>query len=233
MVFDREPLSPPSDARDRASDPHASAAESKAGADRRAGVQGGEKVGAVILAAGSSRRAGRINKLLHDIEGEPMIRRVARTTIDSGVHTGVVVLGHEAERVREALRDLPVEFVVNDTHTEGMGTSIARGVDAISSTDVDAAFIVLGDMPFLRVEDLERLLAAYRASPRHSIVVPEAGHGPDRRLGNPVLWPRRYFEELRRLRGDRGAKPILLAASETAVRVPLDHPGVLRDIDTP
>ncbi|MCH9686587.1 MAG: XdhC family protein [Deltaproteobacteria bacterium] len=200
-------------------------------ATRRAAIHREGRVGAVVLAAGSSRRAGAVNKLLHEIDGEPMIRRVVRTVLDAGTAPCVVVLGHDGERVRGILNDLAVTFVVNESHTEGMGTSIARGIEAMTGMEVDAAFVVLGDMPLLRAEDLERLTAAHSASTRHLIIVPEAGQGAARRSGNPVLWPRRYFDQLAALRGDRGAKSILLSASGAVLRVPIEHHGVLFDVD--
>ncbi|MEM9458969.1 MAG: nucleotidyltransferase family protein [Myxococcota bacterium] len=185
-----------------------------------------------MLAAGSSRRAGEINKLLHEVDGEPMVRRVVRTVLEAVVEPCVVVLGHEAERVREVLGELPIAPVVNEDHAEGIGASIRCGMATMSATEVDAALIVLGDMPFVRVEDLRALVAAYRASNPPRIVAPEAGHGAARRLGNPVLWPRHTFESLVRLRGDRGARRLLMASPDAVLRVSVDHPGVLRDIDT-
>jgi len=201
-------------------------------ATRRAKPGSGGRVGAVVLAAGCSRRAGQTNKLLHPFAGEPMIRRVVKTVLEAGTSPCLVVVGHQAERVRQALCDLPVTFVVNASYAEGMGTSIGRGVEAIANTQVDAAFIVLGDMPLLRVEDLESLRIAHCTSTRHLIIAPEAGEGASRRLGNPVLWPRRYFDELASLRGNVGAKSILLAAAGAVLRVPIDHKGVLFDVDT-
>lgn len=201
-------------------------------ATRNLAAQFAGPVGAVVLAAGSSRRAGATNKLLHEESGEPMIRRVVRTVLEAEVTPCIVVLGHEADRVREALGSLPVSFVVNDAHAEGIGTSIARGVATIAAAGVDAAFIVLGDMPLLRAEDLGRLRDARTPSTRRLIIAPEAGEGDTRRLGNPVLWPRRFFDELTALRGGRGAKRILEAASGSVLRVPIDHRGVLVDVDT-
>ncbi|MGB1277494.1 MAG: nucleotidyltransferase family protein [Nannocystaceae bacterium] len=201
-------------------------------ATRRAAPGSGGRVGAVVLAAGCSRRAGPKNKLLHPFDGEPMIRRVVKTVLEADTKPCVVVLGHEAERVRQALNNLPVTFVVNASYAEGMGTSIGQGVEAIAATQVDAAFIVLGDMPLLRAEDLERLRIAHCTSTKHLIIAPEAGEGATRRLGNPVLWPRRYFDELASLRGNQGAKSLLLAASGAVLRVPIDHRGVLFDVDT-
>ncbi|MEX1364960.1 MAG: XdhC family protein [Nannocystaceae bacterium] len=201
-------------------------------ATRRARVDAAGRVGAIVLAAGSSRRAGDVNKLLHEIEGEPMVRRVVRTVLESGADPCIVVLGHEATRVRAALQELPVQFVVNESFADGMGTSVARGAAEMATQDVDATFVVLADMPRVRAEDLERLRIAHQASTRHLIVAPEAGRGRQRRLGNPVLWPRRYFDDLAALRGDRGAKGILAAAAGAVLRVPIDHDGVLFDVDT-
>ena len=190
-------------------------------------------IGAVLLAAGASRRAGPRNKLLHPIDGVPMIRRVAETALAAGFAPCVVVLGNEAEQVRAALAELPVRCVVNPAHAEGMGRSIAAGIATLAADhpEIEAAAIVLGDMPYVRTVDLEALRAAFSAShPR--IVAPESGEGEARRLGNPVLWPRRYFAELTQLQGDRGAQRILHANPDAVLRVAIEHPGVLCDIDT-
>ncbi len=190
------------------------------------------RVGAVVLAAGMSRRAGSTNKLLHPFEGEPMIRRVVRTVLATGVNPCCVVVGHDATRVREVLDGFPITFVHNPEFAEGMGTSIAAGIQAIARERVDAAFIVLGDMPMVRVEDLECLRASYCTSTQHLIIAPVAGQGANRRLGNPVLWPRRYFAQLARLRGNTGAKRILQEVPGAVLQVPIDHPGVHIDVDT-
>ncbi len=160
-----------------------------------------------------------------------MVRRVVRTVIEAGAAPCIVVLGHESDRVREALRGLPVSFIVNDAYAEGMGASIARGVEAIAAAGVSATAIVLGDMPRLRAEDLRLLCTAHRRDTRRRITAPIAGEGDARRLGNPVIWPRRYFEALMALRGPRGAKSILKAAGDDLLPVPIDHPGVLFDVD--
>lgn len=204
---------------------------------RAARIQSARRVGAVVLAAGRSRRAGPINKLLHPVDGQPMIRRTVQAVLAAEVQPVLVVLGHEAGRVRAALDDLPVRFVTNADHADGMGRSIACGVSAIAALDgpdaVNAALVVLGDMPWLRAADIERIVAAHRASTQHLIAVPEAGAGDERRRGNPVLWPRRYFAALQRLEGEAGGRHILQAAPGAILRVPIEHPGVLLDVDTP
>ena len=189
------------------------------------------RVGAVILAAGSSRRAGPKNKLLQNIEGEVMIRRVIQTALEASLTPCIVVLGHEADQVREALSGLPVQLIQNTRHPEGMGASIAVGVEAMASTDVDAAFVILGDMPYVRAEDLRKLMHARSTSTKHMVIRPVSQAGEIRRPGNPVLWPRDYFSALTQLTGDVGGKKILKTAGDVVLEIEIDHHGVLRDID--
>ncbi|MFK7999283.1 MAG: NTP transferase domain-containing protein [Polyangiales bacterium] len=190
------------------------------------------RVGAVVLAAGTSSRAGTENKLLADIEGKVMVRRVVEATLDAEVFPVVVVLGHEASRVRRALDGLNVVWVHNENYSSGMGSSIAAGVRAIRA-QVDATLVVLGDMPFVRPKDIRLLVAAHQSSTQHLIIAPESGAADERRLGNPVLWPERYFDALQRLDGDAGGKVLIQGAPGAVLRIPIDDEGVLRDVDRP
>lgn len=198
---------------------------------RQAGAR--KKIGAVVLAAGSSKRFGAANKLLAPCKGGRVLTQVVQRVLEAGLSPCMVVLGHQGEQVREALAGLDVHFVENPEHAQGMGHSVACGMRQMAKTKVDAAFVVLGDMPDVRVQDYEALAAAHRASTQHLIVAPESGRAQSRRLGNPILWPRRYFEELSQLQGDRGAKSLLLDAPGAVLRYYIDHPGVLRDVDRP
>ncbi len=69
-------------------------------------------IAGILLAAGSATRMGQ-NKLLLELGGEPLVRRAARTALEAGLAPLLVVVGHEAERVREALAGLPCRFVEN------------------------------------------------------------------------------------------------------------------------
>lgn len=200
---------------------------------RRLGTQAKRDIGAVVLAAGRSTRFGERNKLLAPWGESCVVKTVVSKILAAGIGPCVVVLGHESQRVREALAGLEVMFVENEDHAAGMGGSVALGIARLAQTTVDAAFVALGDMPHVRIEDYEALAAAHRSSTQHLIVAPEAGRAKARRLGNPILWPRRYFESLMDLKGDRGAKSLLLDAPGAVQRLFVDHPGVLDDVDTP
>jgi molybdenum cofactor cytidylyltransferase len=180
------------------------------------------RIAAVVLAAGTSSRMGE-NKLLAEIDGRPMVARVLETLRAVDLAEILVVLGHEAERVRGAIGDAP--WVLNASYREGMSTSLRRGAAAIAGAD--GVLFALGDMPFVRPADIEHLIAAFDP-PRHTICVPTH---EDRR-GNPVLFAVEHLPEIHTLRGDVGAKEILARHRETVAEVPISHPGVHQDIDT-
>jgi molybdenum cofactor cytidylyltransferase len=185
-------------------------------------------VAAVLLAAGSSERFGSENKLLAEIGGEPLLRRVARVAIEAGLSEIIAVTGHESDRCRSALEGLAVRFVHNDAWKQGIGTSIAAGVRALGE-EYDGAFIVPTDMPNLTSALFARLRAAFGASGGSAIVFPVTGAGEQR---NPVLWPQAYFPDLRFLSGATGAKTLLLRHAAQGHSVPLGSDEETVDIDT-
>lgn len=188
-----------------------------------------DSIGAVLLAAGASRRFGEENKLVAPLDGQPLVRHVADTLIESGISDLVVVTGHGRDAIEAALDGRPLRFVHNEDWEAGMGRSIARGVRALRP-DTPAAFIVPGDMPFLTVALLEALAGHYTDAGGDRIVVPTTEAGAQR---NPVLWPRSRFDDLANLDGPEGGKALLKRHWDHAVRVPVADHTVFVDIDTP
>ena len=95
-------------------------------------------LGAVVLAAGASERFGVHNKLLVDIDGEPLIRHVVRVIIDSGIAEVVVVTGYDVARIAAALQGLALRRAHNKAWRSGMGTSVATGIAALRA-DIEGA----------------------------------------------------------------------------------------------
>lgn len=185
------------------------------------------RVAGMVLAAGSSRRMGSRNKLLIDVAGTPMVRRVAETALQAGLEPVVTVVGHGGEEVRQALRGLSLTLVANDRPQDGLSRSLRLGVEALPA--VDAAVVLLGDMPWVRSADVEALVAAFDPSASREICVPV--HGGSR--GNPVLWSARFFPEISALEGDVGARSLLARHAEVVHEVTGVGAGVLQDVDTP
>lgn len=180
-------------------------------------------VGGILLAAGRSTRYGEPNKLLVAVAGEPMVRRAARSLVDSDLAGVVAILGYEAAAVGRALGDLAVETRRNEAFAEGQHTSVASGVAVARERGWDAVVFGLGDMPFVEPATVDSLLTAYREG-EGDVLAPTAGEG----RGNPVLFDSQYFDDLADVEGDRGGRAIV-AAEGTLVAV--EDSGVYRDID--
>ena len=186
------------------------------------------KVAAVVLAAGQSRRMGSINKLLAEIDGMPMIARTVETVVASRADPVVVVTGFEADRVRGAIGDRPVRYAHNPGFATGLAGSLQAALDTIPE-DADGAVFCLGDMPKVTAAHLDQLIEAFSAHDRPAICVPT--HNGKR--GNPVVWHRRFFEEMRQVAGDTGARHLIGEHAESVIEVAMDDGGVLVDVDTP
>ena len=186
----------------------------------------GGQIAGVVLAAGRASRMGS-NKLIAELDGEPIVRRTVRAVLGSRARPVVVVTGHEADAVRAALAGLDVSFAHNPDFADGMSTSLRAGIAAAGG--VDAALICLGDMPRLAPAHLDAVIDAYRAGGRDDIVVPTC----DRKRGNPVLWPQSYFAEIAALGGDVGARALLERHADNVRLVAIDDPAILVDVDTP
>lgn len=185
-------------------------------------------VGGVLLAAGQSRRMGRANKMLVEVDGAPMVVHAARALLSSGAYPVVVVLGHEPEAVQEALAGLEVTFVRNPDYADGLSTSLKAGLSALPN-QCAGAVVALGDMPGVGAEDIDSLIEAFDPLGGHSICVPTY----NRKRGNPVLWARRYFDDISSVSGDVGARHLIGENADQVLEVPRDNPGVLIDLDTP
>src|SRR5438270_454039 len=114
-----------------------------------------EKIGAVILAAGSSSRLGQPKQLLR-FGGETLVRRAAQTALDAGCLNTVVVLGAHADLVKDELRDLAVFAVENRRWSDGIGSSICCGVRALLDRwpESESVVLMVCDQPLISAEKI-------------------------------------------------------------------------------
>ncbi|MFC4405557.1 nucleotidyltransferase family protein [Haloarchaeobius iranensis] len=178
----------------------------------------------VLLAAGTASRFGDGQKLLAELDGEPLVHHAARTLLDANVDGIVAVLGDRRERVAAALPE-GVETVHNPDYAEGQATTVARGVRAAADRGADAAVIALGDMPCVDAGTVAALVDAFRGT-GSDIVVPTA----EGRRGNPVLFGAAHFDTLQSVSGDRGGRALF--DSYPVERVAVADPGIHLDVDT-
>jgi molybdenum cofactor cytidylyltransferase len=185
------------------------------------------RVTALVLAAGQSRRMGGPNKLLMDVGGTPLIRKTIATIKAAGIEDIVVVVGHQETEIRAALAGTAVRFVANPHYAEGLSTSLKAGLSN-THPDTEAALVCLGDMPLLKPEHVQKLVSHFDATADRLIGVPT--HTGKR--GNPTLWARRFFEDMRQVSGDVGAKHLIGENESLVYEVEFDDTGVLMDLDT-
>lgn len=185
------------------------------------------RVAGVILAAGASRRMGPgRNKMLLQIDGESLVRRAARRALAAGLSPVVVVIGHEPDRIRADLKDLPVEFAGNPDYMGPTSGSLHQGLNALAP-DVGAAVVILADMVRVTASTIAMLVAAARGT-EAPLVVSRYGDV----TAPPLLFRRALFPELLSWTGEGCGKTVVKAHSHEAVFV--DRPvALLADVDTP
>jgi molybdenum cofactor cytidylyltransferase len=183
----------------------------------------------LVPAAGLSSRMGQ-NKLLMRFGEKSLIEHAVDTLMASDIDEIIVVLGHQADRVRGRLQGKRVIFVDNPDYRQGLSTSIRAGLGAVPKA-ADAIMIYLADQPLLESEEISQLIRAFRDAKRagKSIVVPFFGG----RRGNPVILAASYREKALNIVGDVGCRQIISSHPDQVFAVPMEKDHVVRDVDTP
>jgi molybdenum cofactor cytidylyltransferase len=182
-----------------------------------------EPVAGIILAAGASQRLGRPKQLL-EWRGEPLVRHVVHAALKAGLWPVKIVTGAGAADIEEALRDLPVQFVYNSLWELGQATSVVAGVKSLSPR-CGATIFLLADQPQIPATLLRSLIERHTQT-----LAPLVAPLVDGRRANPVLFDRTTFEDLRKLEGDSGGRPLF--ARYQAEWLPWHDPNILLDVDT-
>jgi molybdenum cofactor cytidylyltransferase len=180
-------------------------------------------ISGILLAAGGARRF-RSQKLVAAYRGQPLVRHAA-TALRSAVDELIVVVGSEAESLREAVAGVDARIVENVDWALGLSTSIRRGVDAAGER-CDAVVIGVGDQPGLDAGMVRRVIDRWRESGRPIVSASYRGQ-----RGHPVLFAREVFPELLRLEGDAGARLLIEQSAERVeyVEMGCEMPA---DVDT-
>ena len=182
------------------------------------------EIGAIILAAGASRRLGRPKQLV-TYRGETLLGRAVRMAREAGAQPVVVVLGAEYEAIAAVVNLSGVRVARNAEWAQGIASSIHAGLWVIEeiAPDVGGVLILTCDQPRLTVEHLQSLFAAFSEG---KIAASAYAGG----LGVPAIFSRGMFAELYALCGDKGARALLRETSRLAV---VDFSGGEVDVDIP
>ena len=185
------------------------------------------KVSATILAAGESSRMENGNKLLLPINEIPMISHVCNTVLTAGLDPVVVVTGFESDLVTQAIPTAINDIIYNSHWQSGMASSIYEGLSALPQ-NVDGNMIVLGDMPMISKDTLTLLIDEFIMLNGQHIIYPIY----EERQANPVIFPKKYFQEILSSTGDHGCKKVLKQYPDDVVGVSIGSPEVVFDCDS-
>ncbi len=184
------------------------------------------RVVAVLLAAGESKRMGSPKPLVR-FGGRSLLELALATLLASTVDQIVVVLGHEAARIRAEVAMDRVQVVESPAYAEGLSSSIRTGFHA-ADPGAGAYLFALADQPFVSPETVNAILRHWEKADA-SLVVPTFRG----RRGNPVLVDHRLVREIESISGDVGFRALFRTRASEIRYVPVDDPGILFDVDTP
>ena len=181
----------------------------------------------LILAAGGATRMGNPKQLLPFGESHLLNKVIANATTAAGGNL-FCVLGANFEVIKQSIDQQHVTLIFNQKWEEGLGGSIAKGVEFLqrNNPEYKAILIILADQPLVDSVYLKKMIALRERFPAQVIA---SGYGSF--LGVPALFPQGYFNELTVLKGDAGAKKLLNETLQNVI--PIKAKEKLTDIDTP
>lgn len=186
-----------------------------------------KKVSCILVAAGLSRRMQGLNKLLLEIGGEALVARIAAKLCAAGFEEVVAVTGHDAAKVQEKLKGLPLSYAHNPDYQRGLHSSIRAGLENLQKPH-EGVMICLADQPDLSLRDILTLIDNYRRHAGAHLVYPV--YRGER--GSPVIIDNRYRDEiLAEMDGDHGIAYLFSRHPKATHAVQMPNDSVVRHID--
>lgn len=184
------------------------------------------RVVGVVLAAGESRRMGRLKALL-PFGPHTVIEHVLQPLLQADLAAVTVVLGHRAADIAAVLAGLPVQLLHNPQYQHGMTTSVQVALRDITPVP-DAYLLALVDQPHLHLEIIQQLLASF-AHTRKGFVIPTY----EGKRGHPIILSAAYRQDVLALGLDQGLNVVTRGHPEDTLEVPVSSDDILRDMDYP
>ncbi len=185
-------------------------------------------VGAILLAAGESSRMGQLKALL-PWRNTTLLEHQLRSLLDGGVQRVVVVVGHDADRLKPIIEAVEgASWTLNNDYLQGKTTSLKAGVAALAGQPISDVLLLNVDQP-RNADTVRRLLERHQASSFRITIPTHGGKG-----GHPILIAAELFPELAEIEEEsQGLKAVVRRHAEATERYELDDPSVLLDLNTP
>ena len=179
-----------------------------------------------LLAAGRARRMRGRDKLLEEIDGAPLLRRMAERVLAAGIGPVAVTLPPDHPAREAALDGLPVTRLVVADADEGLAASLRAAADWAQRIGAAGLMLCPADLPELTSQDFAGMAGAF--DPEGPPLRATAGDGSP---GHPVVFPARLLAGFATLSGDLGARGLLAAHPPRLIGLPEAH--ATTDLDTP
>ena len=185
-------------------------------------------VWAILLAAGESSRMGRLKALL-PWRNTTLLEHQIHSLLDAGVRQVVVVLGHDADRLKAIVESVDgASWALNPDYLQGKTTSLKTGIAALAGQQVSDVLLLNVDQP--RNSDMVRTLLERHQASSYRITIPTHGG----KGGHPVLISAELLPELAEIEEEsQGLKAVVRRHADTTERYELDDSTVLWDLNTP
>ena len=181
------------------------------------------KIAILILAAGSSTRMG-VTKQLLPAGKTTLLGVTIERALQSKANKIYCILGANAEAIKKAISKYAVESIFNPKYKSGLSSSIVSGIEHLANQNFDAVLILLGDQPLITTQYLNKMMDTYN---NHDGKIIASNYNET--LGVPTIIPRTYYNQLLKLKGDKGAKDWLYTRKKEII--PLKNTNLM-DIDT-
>ncbi len=180
-----------------------------------------------ILAAGSSKRTGKINKLTKKYKNKPLIEHTIENYLDSNIDCNNIITGFESDKINQIALKFNLTTFYNKDFSKGILSSIKVGIRNIQK-QTTGVIIGLGDMPLVKTNDLNLLIDKFTSVNYKKICAPESY----KKIGNPIILPVKILKMILRdidtEDRDTGLKAIIKEYDPITVKT---SKGVLKDFD--
>ena len=188
-------------------------------------------INSIVLAAGMSKRMLIGNKLLLKVKNKTLLEKTLDNIISANFSKVSVILGHDNILIAKLLKNYNVNIYYNPRYKEGISSSIVEGVNN-NNVNSDGIMICLADMPEVSKSIYNKMLLAFQSNYKNNIpLIIMPIHNKIK--GNPILFSKYFFNDLKKLKGDIGAKELILKNEKYIKRINITINSILNDIDTP
>ena len=188
-------------------------------------------INSIVLAAGMSKRMLIGNKLLLKVKNKTLLEKTLDNIISANFSKISVILGHDNILIAKLLKNYNVNIYYNPRYKEGISSSIVEGINN-NNVNSDGIMICLADMPEVSKSIYNKMLLAFQSNYKNNIpLIIMPIHNKIK--GNPILFSKYFFNDLKKLKGDIGAKELILKNEKYIKRINITINSILNDIDTP